>query len=83
MCVCVCVCVCARVCDYILCLFVIVVVVVFVVSSMLSCSDVLARFKERIGTLSKELASCAKRPGEALLKAAKIFLDSVERHVQG
>ena len=43
----------------------------------------LFRFKERLGVLSKELRSCAKRPGEALLKSAKIFVETVEKHAEG
>ncbi len=46
-------------------------------------ADVLARFKERLEVLSRELRSCAKRPGEALLKAVKIFIEAVRRHVDG
>lgn len=44
--------------------------------------DVLERFKERLRVLSGELVSCSKRPGEALLKSARIFVETVERHVE-
>ena len=46
-------------------------------------ADVLARFKERVTVLSGELKACAKRPGEALVKASKIFVETVQRHVEG
>ena len=45
--------------------------------------DVLSRFRERLEVLSGELSSCAKRPGEALLKATKIFIETVQRHIEG
>lgn len=46
-------------------------------------ADVIVRFKERLTVLSSELKVCAKRPGEALLKTATIFVEAVRRHVEG
>ncbi len=47
------------------------------------CADVLDRFRDRLKNLSAELKSCSKRPGESLVKAARIFVEAVQRHVEG
>ena len=70
MCVCVCVCVCARACAC-------------VCACACQRADLLARFKNRLTVLSGELKACSKRPGEALVKAARIFVDAIQRHVEG
>lgn len=45
--------------------------------------DVLRRLKDRLTMLLKDLRECVKRSGEVLLKAAKIFIEAVQRHVEG
>ena len=45
--------------------------------------DVLTRFKDRLSVLSKELKACSKRPGEALVKASSIFVETIQKHVEG
>ena len=46
-------------------------------------ADLLARFKDRLTTLSAELQSVAKRPGDALVKSSRLFVEMVQRHVEG
>ena len=58
-------------------------VLLICIHQLIFVADIISRFKERLEVLSAELKSCAKRPGEALLKAVKIFIDTVERHVEG
>ena len=43
----------------------------------------LRRLNDRLVVLSRDLKECSKRPGEALIKAARTFVEAVQRHVEG